>query len=403
MVLGGMKTAGREWRCSCGALLGMKYGAELHIKYKEFCATVRGRASVRCRRCGNTSEHSVHDAGGAARRTEAVVAALVRSARRDHARAHRRAAEEGAPAVAVAPLGGVRADAPAPARPHPQRRQRRDRAAHRARLSRGRAEDLDDSSAVESGAPPAPGNRTRGLRLGAPRSRCVRGAWPRHGPHHGRISREYVPPRDYFEADAHSTDGIYVPRLFLSGDHRLVRARAVAVVGSRAASIEGRAFAAEVACALVKAGFAVMSGLALGIDTAAHRAAIAARGRTIAVIGTPLERAYPPENARLQRDIYEEHLLVSPFAAGTRTHRGHFPARNRVMARLAVATVVAEAGENSGTAHQVRESMACGRPVLVSRAAAQACSWLRSITPHDRLRILERPSDVAALLSRYVV
>ena len=56
MVLGGMKTAGREWRCSCGALLGMKCGAELHIKYKEFCATVRGRATVRCRRCGNTSE-----------------------------------------------------------------------------------------------------------------------------------------------------------------------------------------------------------------------------------------------------------------------------------------------------------------------------------------------------------
>jgi DNA processing protein len=221
-----------------------------------------------------------------------------------------------------------------------------------------------------------------------------------HANGYGHAARGYLPPRDFFEADAHSTNGIYVPRLFLAGDHRLVRARAVAVVGSRAASMEGRVFAAEVACALVKAGFAVMSGLALGIDTAAHRAAIAAGGRTIAVIGTPLDRAYPPENARLQRDIYEEHLLVSPFAAGTRTHRGHFPARNRVMARLAVATVVAEASENSGTAHQVRESLACGRPVLVSRAAAQDCSWLRSIASHDRGWIFERPSDVANVIAQ---
>jgi DNA processing protein len=216
---------------------------------------------------------------------------------------------------------------------------------------------------------------------------------------YSRPAGGYEPPRDYFEADAHSTNGVYVPRLFLAGDHRLVRARAVAVVGSRAASMEGCAFAAEVACGLVKAGFAVMSGLALGIDTAAHRAAIAAGGRTIAVIGTPLERAYPQENARLQRDIYEEHLLVSPFAAGTRTHRGHFPTRNRVMARLAVATVVAEADENSGTVHQVRESLACGKPVFVSRAAAQDCSWLRSIPSHDRLRILDRPSDVADVIA----
>ena len=211
--------------------------------------------------------------------------------------------------------------------------------------------------------------------------------------------RGYAPPGYTFETEARSEGGVYVPRLFAAGDDRLVGARAVAVVGSRAASPEGRAFAAEVACVLVRAGFVVMSGLAAGIDTAVHRAAIAAGGRTVAVIGTPLERAYPPENARLQEQIYSDHLLVSPFAEGTRTHRGHFPARDRVMARLAVATVVAEAHENSGTVHQVRESLACGKRVFVARQLMASCQWLGALTEHPRLVSANDASDIAGLLS----
>ena len=210
--------------------------------------------------------------------------------------------------------------------------------------------------------------------------------------------RGYAPPGYTFEIDARSTDGVYIPRLFAAGDESLVGARAVAVVGSRAASSEGRAFAAEVACALVDAGFVVMSGLAAGIDTAVHRAAIAAGGRTIAVIGTPVERAYPPENARLQEQIYSDHLLVSPFAEGTRTHRGHFPARNRVMARLAV---VAEAQESSGTVHQVRESLACGKPLFVAQGLIATCPWLGALGQHGRVVGSNRGADIAARLREH--
>ena len=214
--------------------------------------------------------------------------------------------------------------------------------------------------------------------------------------------RGYAPPVYTFEIDARSSGGVYVPRLFAAGDESLVGARAVAVVGSRAASPEGRAFAAEVACALVRVGFVVMSGLAAGIDTAVHRAAIAAGGRTIAVIGTPLERAYPPENARLQEQIYSDHLLVSPFAEGTRTHRGHFPARNRVMARLALATVVAEAQENSGTVHQVRESLACGRRVFVARQLLASCPWLNALADHALFTTLAEAQFNVASIAAYL-
>lgn len=140
----------------------------------------------------------------------------------------------------------------------------------------------------------------------------------------------------------------------------------------------------------------VMSGLAAGIDAAAHRAAIAAGGRTIAVIGTPLERAYPPENARLQEEIYREHLLVSPFAAETRTQRGHFPARNRVMARLANATVVVEAGEKSGTRHQVEESLRAGWPVFVAGwlLGRAELAWPREAIERRGAIVWRRTSDI---------
>lgn len=141
-----------------------------------------------------------------------------------------------------------------------------------------------------------------------------------------------------------------------------------------------------------------MSGLAAGIDEAAHRAAIAFGGRTIAMIGTPLERAYPPENARLQEEIYREHLLLSPFAAGTRTHPGHFPARNRAMARLAMATVVAEAHGNSGTVHQVRESLACGKPVFATRRVVASCPAIEALAGHPRFVSVETAAAIVGAL-----
>ncbi len=164
--------------------------------------------------------------------------------------------------------------------------------------------------------------------------------------------------------------------LHIAGDASLLDRPAVAVIGSRRASEEGLALAADVAASLVAHGYVVLSGLAAGIDRAAHEGALRAGGRTIAVIGTGLDEAYPREHAALQERVWREHLLVSPFAAGTRTARWHFPARNRVMARLSVATVLVEAEEGSGTRHQVAECLALGRVVLAQRGLAGRVSWL---------------------------
>jgi DNA processing protein len=139
-----------------------------------------------------------------------------------------------------------------------------------------------------------------------------------------------------------------------------------------------------------------MSGLAAGIDRAAHEAALEHGGRTIAVVGTPLERAYPAENAALQERIYQEHLLISPFAPGTRTRPGHFPARNRVMARLARATVVIEAGDARGSLHQVAESVRAGRPVFVARSVINDARliWPKRWLHEPLVSVLEASSQV---------
>jgi DNA processing protein len=176
----------------------------------------------------------------------------------------------------------------------------------------------------------------------------------------------------------------------------------VAVVGSRHASENGCQLAWEVARDLVEAGFVVMSGLAAGIDTAAHRGALESGGRTIAVLGTPVDRAYPADNAPLQERIYRKDLLLSPFASGTRTTRGHFPVRNRVMARLADATVLVEAGETSGTVHQVREALAAHKRVFVRENLLRqdGVMWLRSLASCSGVLAWTSPGDVLAVLHR---
>lgn len=142
-------------------------------------------------------------------------------------------------------------------------------------------------------------------------------------------------------------------------------------MGSRGASEEGRRRAQQLARDLVRAQIVVISGLALGIDAAAHSAALAHGGRTIAVIGTPLEKAYPAENAELQEQIHRQHLLLSPFPAGTRTFQSHFPERNRVMAHIARATVIIEAGDTSGMLHQAAASLEMRRPLLIAASVVE--------------------------------
>jgi DNA processing protein len=164
------------------------------------------------------------------------------------------------------------------------------------------------------------------------------------------------------------TNGLLLqfPQIHGVGDLSLTERPRVAIVGARKATQEGRRRAAQLARDCARAGVVVVSGLADGIDHAAHTAAIEHGGRTIAVIGTPLDKVYPTKHAELQRRIYCEHLLLSPFTWGDRFVPTNFPDRNRIMARLAMATVIIEASDTSGSLHQAAESVQVGHPVFIA-------------------------------------
>lgn len=155
-------------------------------------------------------------------------------------------------------------------------------------------------------------------------------------------------------------------RLYLAGKRSVIQAGPrVSVVGSRKASPAGLMEASQFAEALVGRGVTVVSGLADGVDTAAHRAAINAGGRTIAVLGTPLDQCTPTANRALQAEIMRSHLAISQFPQGAAVRPGNFPLRNRTMALISDATVICEAGEGSGTVHQGWEAHRLGRPLFL--------------------------------------
>lgn len=169
------------------------------------------------------------------------------------------------------------------------------------------------------------------------------------------------------------------PVLHLAGDPELLAPskRRVAIVGSRDASEAALRRAARLARDLARAGVVVVSGAARGVDTAAHESCIAAGGRTIGVLGTPLDKAYPAENCGLHEALYREHLLVSQFAAGHPTYKSDFVKRNRTMALLCHASVIVEAGDTSGTLSQAAETQRLGRPLFMMRSvlATPGITW----------------------------
>ncbi len=153
------------------------------------------------------------------------------------------------------------------------------------------------------------------------------------------------------------------PVLFVRGDLSALSRHGVAVVGSRFPTAYGKLAATRISSELVESGFVVVSGLAHGIDTAAHEAALAAGGTTIAVLGSGIDQIYPRQNRALSESIAGKGLLVSEFPVGTAPEAFNFPRRNRIISGCSAAVVVVEAGERSGSLITARYALQQGREV----------------------------------------
>ncbi len=173
-----------------------------------------------------------------------------------------------------------------------------------------------------------------------------------------------------------------VELLYYDGNWDLIFSKSIAIVGTRKPSDEGVRRTNKITDFLVENGFTIVSGLAEGIDTAAHETALNAKGRTIAVIGTPLDQIYPRSNAELMRRIAKDHLVISqvPFLRYNnqtfRENRFFFPERNKTMSAITKATVIIEAGETSGTLVQARAALKQGRKLFI----LQSCFENKNIT-----------------------
>ena len=187
--------------------------------------------------------------------------------------------------------------------------------------------------------------------------------------------------------------------IFVAGrlDERDIRS--VAVIGSRRASPSGIDRARAVAKQLVASGYTVASGLAAGIDAAAHLTALDNGGRTIAVIGTGLLKCYPPQNAALQRRIGHECAVISQFWPDASASRKSFPQRNAVMSGISLATVIIEASSTSGARTQARLALAHGRPVLLADSLL-AQAWARELAGRPGAHVVRSPAEVPAVVGR---
>jgi DNA processing protein len=192
------------------------------------------------------------------------------------------------------------------------------------------------------------------------------------------------------------------PMVFVAGALTPADAHAVAVVGARKATQDGLRKASMIAEHLVDGGYTVVSGLAAGIDTAAHTAALARGGRTVAVIGTGLERSYPPQNAALQRRIASECAVISQFWPDAPPTRRSFPKRNAVMSGVNLATVVVEASDTSGARMQARLACAQGRPVFLLASLVERQQWAREYAARPGTTVVSSPEEITTVLERLI-
>ena len=173
----------------------------------------------------------------------------------------------------------------------------------------------------------------------------------------------------------------------------------VSIIGSRKASTQGIANTQKIAKTLIENQVIIVSGLAEGIDTAAHVTALNMNGKTIAVIGTPLDKVYPKINYELQQELMKKHLVVSQFPTGYPITGKNFVIRNRTMALISDASVIVEAGKTSGSKHQGWETLRMGRPLFIWESVVndKELDWPTEMIEHGAVELSD-PFDILEVL-----
>lgn len=190
------------------------------------------------------------------------------------------------------------------------------------------------------------------------------------------------------------------PFLFYKGELR-EKDRGVSVVGSRKVSEAGAAAARGAAAVLVERGLTVVSGLAAGVDSAAHSEALARGGRTVAVVGTGINRVYPAQNKGLAATIEQRQgLILSQFFPDAPPTKSSFPMRNATMSGYGLATFVAEASETSGSRIQARVAVEHGRPVILNKTVVESTDWGRLMVDAPGVYVVDSIAAFAQALDQ---
>jgi len=186
------------------------------------------------------------------------------------------------------------------------------------------------------------------------------------------------------------------PVLYMKGSYSSEDEWAVAVVGTRAAKTYGKEMTRYLAGDLARNRITVVSGLARGIDSVAHRSALEAGGRTIAVLGCGVDVVYPRENAKLSQDIVANGALVTEYPLGTKPERGNFPPRNRIISGLTLGTLVTQAGERSGALITAYYALEQGREVFAVPGSAldRGCTGANKLIQQGAAKLVLRAQDV---------
>jgi DNA processing protein len=198
---------------------------------------------------------------------------------------------------------------------------------------------------------------------------------------------------DHYPSELHVIDGRPL-LLYVKGQLPHRSKSALAVVGSRQATRDGLSAAFRIAAAVARAGHPIISGLAQGIDTAAHKGALSVDGTTIAVMGTGIDQVFPSENTDLAKQIADHGALVSQFAPGQGPSKTTFPSRNAVIAGLSDASLLVELNERSGTRIEAERALEQGKPVWLWGPRMRSAEWATAFAQRPGVSFVDTIEEV---------